>query len=136
MDIPGEPAPWLHRHPSEQRLLGYYGPVRRRASPLVLSAFGFRLGTLPLATCGACDPGRRIDARLLTFRARAADQARAASTPGTAWPIHGHPPGSSRGKKKAPRFRCHLWLSTPQQRTPGQDSPGRALLERLPGPHL
>ena len=86
MDIPGEPAPWLHRHPSEQRLLGYYGPVRRRASPLVLSAFGFRLGTLPLATCGACDPGRRIDARLLTFRARAADQDHAASTPDTTWP--------------------------------------------------
>ena len=31
LDIPGEPAPWLHRHPSEQRFHGYYGPVRRRA---------------------------------------------------------------------------------------------------------
>ncbi|MCA1704212.1 MAG: hypothetical protein LC808_13480, partial [Actinobacteria bacterium] len=50
MDIPGEPAPSLHHHPSEQRLLGYYGPVRQRAPRLVLSAFGFCLGTLPLAT--------------------------------------------------------------------------------------
>src|SRR6266508_2353586 len=49
------------------------------------------LGTLPLATLEACDPGRRIDARLLTFRARAADQAHAAFTPGTAWPVIGTP---------------------------------------------
>src|SRR5436305_11481677 len=56
-----------------------------------------RLGTLPLATLEACDPGRRIDARFLTFRARAADQAHAAFTPGTTWPVHGHPPGSSLG---------------------------------------
>jgi hypothetical protein len=63
--------------------------------------------------------GRRIGARLLTFRARAADQDHAASTPGTTWPIHGHPPGSSRGKTQVPRFRCQLtYLSTPQQRTP------------------
>jgi hypothetical protein len=44
------------------------------------------LGTLPLATFRACDPGRRIDARFLTFRARAADQAHAAYTPDTTWP--------------------------------------------------
>jgi len=98
MDIPGEPAPSLHRHPSEQRLLGYYGPVRQRAPRLVLSAFGFCLGTLPLATIrGHRPPVDGVDARLLTFRARAADQAHAASTPGAAWPEHGNPPGSSRG---------------------------------------
>ncbi len=49
------------------------------------------VGTLPLATFGACDPGRHIDARLLTFRARAADQAHATSTPDTTWPEHGTP---------------------------------------------
>src|SRR3954447_24558952 len=32
-DIPDQPAPWLHRHPSKQRLHGYYGPVRQRAPP-------------------------------------------------------------------------------------------------------
>jgi hypothetical protein len=55
------------------------------------------LGTLPLATLGTCDPDRRIDARLLTFRARAADQAHAASTPAPPGQEHGHPPSSSLG---------------------------------------
>ena len=94
--------------PASSGLHSYYGPVRQRAPQPVLSAFGFRLGTLPLATVGAYDPGRHIDARLLTFRARAADQAHAASTPDTTWPIHGHPPGSSRRTHQNPRFRCHL----------------------------
>jgi hypothetical protein len=49
------------------------------------------VGTLPLATLEACDPDRRINARLLTFRARAADQAHAAFTPGTTWPVIGTP---------------------------------------------
>src|SRR3954447_20255167 len=35
---------------------------------------------------GPTTPDDAFDARLLTFRARAADQAHAASTPGTAWP--------------------------------------------------
>ena len=61
-----------------------------------------------LATLKASDPGRHIDARLLAFRARAADQAHAAFTPGTAWPVIGHPPGSSRENSQTPRFRCHL----------------------------
>jgi hypothetical protein len=46
---------------------------------------------LPLAILEAYNPDRRIDARLLTFRARAADQAHAAFTPGTTWPIIGTP---------------------------------------------
>ena len=50
----------------------------------------------PALLQGLVDPGRRIDARLLTFHARAADQAHAASTPGATWPVHGYPPGSSR----------------------------------------
>ena len=94
------------------------------------------VGTLPLATVGACDPGRRFDARLLTFRARAADQAHAASTPDTTWPERGHPPGSSRGQI-APRFRCHLTSFDASTTTPGPaNNPSRTLLERLPGPHL
>ncbi len=46
------------------------------------------VGTLPLAA-RRTDPQARtadINARLLTFRARAADQDHAASTPGTIWP--------------------------------------------------
>src|SRR3954462_2148195 len=83
-DIPDQPAPWLHRHPSKQRLHGYYGPVRQRAPRRYSMPPVSAVGRLPLATLAAYDPGRRIDARLLTFRARAADQAHAASTPGTA----------------------------------------------------
>jgi len=52
IDIPDEPAPSLHAHPSEQALHGYYEPVRQRDAASVLSAFGFCLGTLPLATQG------------------------------------------------------------------------------------
>ena len=73
-----------------------------------------------------------VSARLLTFRARAADQAHAACTPGTAWPVNGHLPRLSREHSKDPRFRCHLKLTTLQRRRPAQ--PGA--LERLPGPHL
>jgi len=42
IDIPGEPAPSLHPHPSEQELHHYYEPVRQRAPQPVLSASGFR----------------------------------------------------------------------------------------------
>src|ERR1039458_773544 len=46
------------------------------------------VGTLPLATLGDLrSRDDAFDARLLTFRARAADQAHAASTPDTTWPI-------------------------------------------------
>ena len=31
LNSPGEPAPWLRPHPSEQELHSYYGPVRRQA---------------------------------------------------------------------------------------------------------
>ena len=138
IDIPDQPAPSLHPHPREQELLGYCGPVRRRAPQLVLSAFGVCLGTLPLTTLEACDPGRRIDARLLTFRARAADQAHAAFTPGTAWPVIGTPARLITREQPDPSLSMppRFVLTTPQRRTPAPRAPGRALLERLPGPHL
>ena len=41
----------------------------------------------------------------------------------------------SREVLEAPRFRCHPTLSTPQRRRPDRQA-CRALLERLPGPHL
>jgi len=36
------------------------------------------------------------------FRTQAADQARATCTPGTAWPVDGYPPGSSRDRHWGP----------------------------------
>src|SRR6266540_3416571 len=136
-NIPGEPAPWLPRHPRKQRVHGYYGPVRRRAprrySVPSVSASARSLSR-PSGAC--CDPGRRIDARLLTFRARAADQAHAAFTPGTAWPVHGYPPGSSRRVTQGPRFRCRLSFFRRLNGARPAGHPGGAVLERLPGPHL
>src|SRR5882724_3177506 len=43
-----------------------------------------------------------ISTCLPTFCAEAADQAHAAATPDTAWPVDGHPPGSSRGRIDTP----------------------------------
>src|SRR4029434_3133074 len=88
-DIPHQPAPWRHHRPSKQRLHGYYGPVRQRTPRRYSLPPVSAVGRLPLATLEAYNPGRHIDARLLTFRARAADQAHAAFTPGTAWPVIG-----------------------------------------------
>jgi hypothetical protein len=96
------------------------------------------VGTLPLAA-RRTDPQARtaaFDARLLTFRARAADQDHAASTPGTTWPTtraaarlvsedEAGPPISMPSKPFRRLNNAH----------PTQNK-GRALLERLPGPHL
>src|SRR5580704_6210151 len=69
----------------------------------------YNLGRLPLAPLQTYDPGRSINTRLLTFRARAADRDHAASTPDTTWASKPRAPaGSSRDHQKGPRFRCHL----------------------------
>jgi hypothetical protein len=87
------------------------------------------VGTLPLATQGPATPGDAFDARLLTFRARAADQAHAAFTPGTTWPVIGTPARPITGEQPdlplsmPPRFV----LTTPQQRTPTPRTSGRTL---------
>jgi hypothetical protein len=68
------------------------------------------VGTLPLAA-RRTDPQARtaaFDARLLTFHARAADQAHAAFTPGTTWPVIGTPARLITGEQPNPRFRCQL----------------------------
>ena len=58
-------------------------------------------GLLPLAHCTQNQTGS-IGSGLLTFRVGAADRARVASMPDTAWPINGHPPSSSRDKGHTP----------------------------------
>jgi hypothetical protein len=96
-------------------------------------AFGLLPRHAPSRDLGACDPGRCFDARLLTFRARAADQDHAAYTPGTTWPTIGSPPSSSRRACNDLRFRCRL--RNFRRLTSARPRP-RALLERLPDPHL
>ena len=92
------------------------------------------LGTLPLAILRTCDPDRHIDARLLTFRARAANQARAASNAGhrlarTRAPARLIPSGETTlGFDAISPFRR---LNDDAQPTLGPDA-----LERLPDPHL
>ena len=77
------------------------GPPARAATVLNTSGFG-----RPVLSLFTHPPGNRtsgsIDTRLPTFHAEAAVRARAASMPDTAWPIHGHPPGSSRRHLTAP----------------------------------
>jgi hypothetical protein len=137
MDIPDEPAPWLHHHPSEQRLHGYYGPVRQRAPRLVLNAFGFCLGTLPLATRAFHD---RDAVSTLAF-SRSVREPQTRLTP----PLRRTPPGQETraparpipgDAPEPPVSMSSERVSTPQQRTPTREHPDRALLERLPGPHL
>ena len=99
------------------------------------------VGTLPLAA-RRTDPQARtatFDARLLTFRARAADQAHAASTPGTTWPGTRDPARLVSEDEAGPPI---LMPSKPFRRLNNarpnpQTNPGfERILERLPGPHL
>ena len=135
---PDEPVPWLHPHPSEQDLHSYYEPVRQRTPQLVLNAYGFCLGTLPLATRGPnFGPfmlAVGIDARLPMFPARAADQAHAASTPDATWPVKtGNRQAHPRSETKTPSFDV-TWFNSASTTTPEDTSPDA--LERLLGPHL
>jgi hypothetical protein len=95
------------------------------------------VGRLPLATLDLTTPGRCFAARLLTFRARAADQAHAASTPDTTWPATRAPARLiPRGYQGPPvSMPSHAFRRLNSARPP-RISPDRALLERLPGPHL
>src|SRR6478736_2016060 len=64
---------------------------------------------------------------LLPFHAEAADRARVASMPDTAWPISGHPPDSSRDHLDTPVSMSPTSFSTRQQ---------RIACARLPDPRL
>jgi hypothetical protein len=92
---------YLHRTHRGVSSLLRAGPPARAATVLNTSGFG-----RPVLSLFTHPPGNRtsgsIDTRLPTFHAEAAVRARAASMPDTAWPIHGHPPGSSRRHLTAP----------------------------------
>ena len=62
------------------------------------------------------------------FHARAADQAHAASMPGTTWPVIGHPPGP------APAARSMATVSMPRLNVTTRQQ--RFGFTHLPGPHL
>jgi hypothetical protein len=68
-----------------------------------------------------------VESGLLPFHAEAADRARVASMPDTAWPVNGHPPDSSRDHLDTPVSMSPASFSTRQQ---------RIACARLPDPHL
>jgi hypothetical protein len=97
----------------------------------------FCLGTLPLATLGACDPGR-------LFRRSLSHVPCKSRRPGSRRLYAGHRLASNAGSRQAhpkdrsaPRFRCHLnrFRRLNDDARPST-SPDRTILERLPDPHL
>jgi hypothetical protein len=90
-----EPAPSLH---SDYRSFITITSRSASAAASVLNASQFLLlDALPLATSDPSQAtGSHIGTRLPTFPVVAADQARAAFTPDTTWPVNGFPPDSSR----------------------------------------
>jgi hypothetical protein len=109
--------------PPLQELHRYYEPVRqpnpqRYSHPRQAQAAPSRPPETPTSSVGF---------GLLPFHAEAADRARVASMPDTAWPINGHPPDSSRDSVDTPVSMSPVFISTRQQRF------ARA---RLPDPHL
>jgi hypothetical protein len=97
-----EPAPSLHTH---YRCLITTTGWSASVSASVLDTSQFLLpGALPLtpASTFSGEDWGSIGTRLPTFHVVAADQARAAFTPDTAWPVNGHPPDSSRGFAHTP----------------------------------
>jgi hypothetical protein len=68
----------------------------------------------------------RVGIRFPTFHAEAADRAPAASMPDTAWPIGGHPPGSSQRHSTAPvsmPSACFDTSSAVRSRSPSRPPP-------------
>ena len=124
-DLPGEPAPWLHPHPSEQELHRYYGPVRRQAPQLVLNASGFGRWHAPSRDLWGLrprSPYRRSPSHVPCKSRRPGSRrlhaghhlARNAGTRQT------HPEGLPRTLG----FDAISLISTPQQRTPDPRFPG------------
>jgi len=107
------------------RLRSYYGPVRprapRRYSPPPGSSrpVGSLSPPVPHILARDC----RISARVLPFHARAADQAHAAFTPDTTWPVNGHPPGSSRRSFESTVSMSSVLISTLTALRPAPLSP-------------
>src|SRR3954468_16870826 len=74
-----------------------------RAGPPARTATGAEL-RLAFAGHARGTGGGCFGARLLPFRSGAAGRVHVASMPDTAWPVGGHPPGSSRESRQCPGF--------------------------------
>src|SRR5450755_2540686 len=135
-NIPGEPAPLLHPHPSEQGFLSYYGPVRQRAP---------RRYSMPTVSASARSLQRPLgpatpDAISTLAFSRSVQEPQTRITP----PLRrappgrerGHPPSSSRGKGAGPPISMPSLTFDASTTTPHRVSPAERFWKRLPGPHL
>ncbi len=95
-----EPAPSLHSHYRSFITSTSWSASARRIGTRRLTVSAAR--RTPSRTRPSIKGRRHIDTRLPTFYAEAADQAHAACMPDTAWPVSGHPPGSSRDRIDTP----------------------------------
>jgi hypothetical protein len=110
---------YAHEHLDEVGLAWQFAAENPTVLAAEFSELAAQLGVQDVA--GTRDPvawvplspptgaGGSIGTRLPTFRAEAADRARAAFMPGTTWPVNGYPPGSSRGYWDAPVPMPSLW---------------------------
>jgi hypothetical protein len=135
MDIPGEPAPSLHPHPSEQELHRSYEPVRQRAPPRYSVPPVSAVGRLPLAPQGLATP---VAVSTLAF-SRSCKSRRPGSrrlNADTTWPGTRAPARLIPGMSRDPGFDAiYMGFRRLNSARPAGPS-GRTLLERLPGPHL
>ena len=138
MNSPDEPAPWLHPHlqtAGTSQLLQADPPANTAS---VLRAFGFCLGTLPLATGGPPDPvnGRQ-------YRCSPSHVPCKSRRPGSRRLCAGHRLANTRAPARLiPRELGGPSVLMPPEYLRRFDSdarpgePVRTLLARLPGPHL
>ena len=134
IDIPDEPAPSLHAHPSEQALHGYYEPVRQR-TPHRYSVPSVSASARSLSRPRANDPPVAVSA--LAF-SRSVQEPQTRITP----PLRRTPLGQYTGTRQAqfsrkepgPRFRCHLRFSTLQRRRPSRTSQAERFWDVFPVP--
>jgi hypothetical protein len=105
----------LHVRDTPSQLLQASPPAR--PATVLNPSQGFHLGV----SLSPPQKSSSFGTRFLTFHARAADQAHAASMPDTTWPVSGHPPDSSQDRIQSPGFDVTLPISTRQQRIPRRD---------------
>ena len=134
IDIPDEPAPSLHHHPSEQRLPSYYEPVRQRAPRPVLNASGVCRWHAPSRDLGTCDPGS-------PYRRSPSHVPCKSRRPGSRRLYAGHHLASNTGTRQAhPSRAAALGFDAIYRfrrlNDDTQPNLGPSALERLPDPHL
>src|SRR6478752_4202076 len=116
-----DPTPSLHPHYRGFTTTTSRSASRTRDGTHTTQSAGYSLSPTRETRTGSVGFG------LLPFHAEAADRARVASMPDTAWPISGHPPDLSRDHLDTPVSMSPESFSTRQQ---------RFACARLPDPHL